>query len=87
MRTFQKVAAAALAILGVATPRAWAQEPATIVTVTIPATAYNGAPLEGRLILLASRDLKREPRSHVSPDEPLDAPFMFGVNVQGLTGG
>jgi hypothetical protein len=44
-------------------------------------------PLEGRLIVLVSPDLKREPRSHISPDEALDAPYMFGQNVEGLTSG
>ena len=57
------------------------------VAVAVPAAAYHGAPVKGRLILMLSRDLQREPRSHVSPDEPLDAPFMFGMNVVGLTPG
>jgi len=59
----------------------------TTFEVTIPATAYSGPPLKGRLILLLSRDLKREPRAHVSPDAPLDAPFMFGTNVRDVTAG
>jgi hypothetical protein len=57
------------------------------VAVSVPATAYQGPPLEGRLILMLSRDLKREPRSHVSPDEALDAPYMFGLDVANLTPG
>lgn len=44
-------------------------------------------PLDGRLILLLSRDLTREPRSHVSADEPLASPFIFGRNVDGMSAG
>jgi hypothetical protein len=36
------------------------------------------------VILLVSRDLEREPRSHVSPNMPLDSPYLFGLNVEGL---
>jgi hypothetical protein len=54
--------------------------------VAIPG-ARSDAPQEGRLILLVSRDLKREPRSHVSPDEPLDSPYLFGINVEGFAPG
>jgi hypothetical protein len=43
--------------------------------------------LDGRLILLLSPDLTREPRSHVSPDEPLTSPYIFGRNVDGLLPG
>jgi len=54
--------------------------------VTIPVTRAD-APQEGRLILLLSRDLKREPKSHVSPDEPLDSPYLFGMNVEDFAPG
>jgi len=50
-------------------------------------TARSAAPLDGRIILLLSRDFSREPKSHVGPDEPLDAPFMFGTDVDGLRPG
>jgi hypothetical protein len=55
-------------------------------TVSFPA-AMSGAPLDGRLMLLLSHDLKREPRAHVEPDEPLDSPYIFGVNVDALAAG
>jgi hypothetical protein len=51
--------------------------------VSFPA-ARSAAPLDGRIILLLSRDLTREPRTHVSPNEPLASPYLFGVNVDGL---
>jgi hypothetical protein len=51
--------------------------------ISFPA-ARSGAPLDGRVILLLSRDLTREPRSHVEPDEPLAVPYLFGLNVDGL---
>ena len=87
VRNFWAAAAGLCVILGAAAPDARAQAQGASFTVTIPASAYAGPPLEGRLILLVSRDLKREPKSHVSPDAPLDAPFMFGVNVDGLVAG
>jgi len=54
--------------------------------ISFPASRSAKA-LDGRIILLLSRDLHREPRSHVSPDELLDVPFMFGVTVDHLTPG
>ena len=51
------------------------------------AAAQSSVPLDGRIILLLSRDLSREPRSHVEPDEPLASPFIFGQNVSGLAPG
>jgi hypothetical protein len=46
--------------------------------------ALSSTPLDGRMILLLSRDLTREPRTHVSADEPLASPYLFGLNVSGL---
>jgi len=60
--------------------------PATSFTVTIP-TGRAGAPLDGRLILLLSRDLTREPRTHVEPNEPLASPYLFGLDVDGMAPG
>ena len=54
--------------------------------VSFPAQR-SATPLDGRIILLVSRDLTREPRSHVSPDEPLASPYIFGLNVEGMAGG
>ena len=62
-----------------------AQQP-TSFAVSFPA-ALSSTPLDGRVILLLSRDLKREPRSHVAPDEPLDSPYIFGLNVDSLAPG
>jgi hypothetical protein len=62
-----------------------AQLPTTFA-VSFPASLSN-APVDGRVILLLSRDLKREPRSHVAPDEPLDNPYIFGLNVDRLAPG
>jgi hypothetical protein len=55
----------------------------TSFTVSFPA-ARSRAPLDGRIILLLSRDLTREPRTHVEPNEPLASPYLFGVTVDGL---
>jgi len=52
-------------------------------TVSFPA-ARSKAPLDGRVILLLSRDLQREPLTHVEPNMPLDSPYLFGVTVDGL---
>src|SRR5271170_5503013 len=53
------------------------------ISISYPA-ALGAGPLDGRIILLLSRDLTREPRTHVEPDEPLASPYIFGLNVEGL---
>jgi hypothetical protein len=54
--------------------------------ISLPAAGH-GAPLDGRVILLVSADLTREPRTHVEPNEPLASPYIFGLNVDGLVPG
>ena len=54
--------------------------------VSFPA-ARSTAALDGRVILLLSRDLTREPRSHVEENEALVSPYLFGLNVDGLAPG
>lgn len=49
--------------------------------------ARHATPLDGRLIVLLSKDFTREPRDHVSPEEPLDSPYLFGMNVDALAPG
>src|SRR5580704_12432642 len=51
------------------------------------AAAQSSGPLDGRVILLLSRDTTREPRTHVEPNEPLASPYLFGLNVDGLAPG
>jgi len=55
-------------------------------TVSFPAAASTAA-LDGRVILLLGRSPLLEPRTQVSPDEPLKNPFIFGVNVEALKPG
>jgi hypothetical protein len=57
---------------------------ATSFAISLPA-GRSAAPLYGRIILLVSPDLSREPRSHVSEDEPLDSPYLFGLNVDAFS--
>src|SRR5579872_5371309 len=54
--------------------------------VSFPASK-SAAPLDGRIILLLSRDMSREPRKHVEANEPLASPYLFGLNVSGLAPG
>ena len=56
-------------------------------TFSIGLPASRTTPLDGRIILLLSRDLTREPRSHVEPNEPLASPYLFGLNVDGIAAG
>ena len=49
--------------------------------------ARSGEPLDGRVILLLSKDFEREPRTHVEPNEPLASPYLFGLDVDGLAPG
>ena len=58
----------------------------TAFVISAP-VGHGGTPLEGRIILLVSRDLSREPRAHVEPDEPLASPYLFGLNVDGWAAG
>ena len=81
------VMAALTALLAFAGAAAQAQTPAgPIFTVTVP-KAQASAPLDGRIILLVSKDLTREPKSHVAPNAPLDSPYLFGSTVDGLAPG
>ncbi len=57
-----------------------AKSPSSKVSVTF-STSLAGQAQDGRLILLLSHDGKREPREHVEPNEALDSPFIFGLNV------
>ena len=59
---------------------------ATSFAVSFPGLR-NNAPLSGHIILLVSRDFSREPRSHVEPNEALDSPYLFGLNVMNLAPG
>jgi hypothetical protein len=63
--------------------QAGAARTGTSFTVSFPA-ARSATSLDGRVILLLSRDLTREPRTHVSPEEPLASPYLFGITVDGL---
>src|SRR5580692_12333676 len=54
--------------------------------ISFPAS-QNSAPIDGRIILLLSRDMTREPRTHVEPNEPLASPYLFGLNVEALAPG
>src|SRR5580698_5465290 len=54
--------------------------------ISYPAS-QNSGPIDGRIILLLSRDLSREPRTHVEPNEPLASPYIFGLNVDGMAPG
>jgi hypothetical protein len=49
--------------------------------------SQSSASLDGRVILLLSRDLTREPRMHVEANEPLAAPYLFGLDVEALAPG
>jgi hypothetical protein len=90
----------ALALAGIATlagalqgcdPRGSAPETAAATEFTTFAVSFpkerSAKPLDGRVILLLSRDFTREPRSHVEPNEPLASPYLFGFTVDGLAPG
>jgi hypothetical protein len=68
------------------TPAAAAASEYTTFSVSFP-TERSGKALDGRVILLLSRDFTREPRSHVEPNEPLASPYLFGLTVDGLAPG
>ena len=49
--------------------------------------AKSNTAVDGRVILMLSRDFSREPRSHVEPNEPLASPYLFGLTVDTLAPG
>ena len=63
-----------------------AARPATPPGITVR-YAGSAALSSGRLILLLSTDLTREPRLHVAPNETLAVPYFFGQNVGALAPG
>jgi hypothetical protein len=74
------------ALLAIGSPAGGAAEsPAggTSFSVSFPGE-LSSAPLDGRVILLLSHDLTHEPRTHVDADEPLESPYIFGMNVDGM---
>ena len=87
---YQKFLQAACGVVAIAVSSTAMSQPrashGASVTITVPVSKAT-RPLDGRLILLLSHDLKREPRSHVAPNEALDSPFLFGLNVDGLASG
>jgi hypothetical protein len=78
---------AALSLLGVLGCTARQDTPrGTTFSVSFPASAGE-APVDGHVILLLSKDMTREPRTHVEEDEMLAVPFVFGLDVDALAPG
>jgi hypothetical protein len=75
-----RAAVALIGILGLLTGATAAPSAAPTFAVQFPAAASSAA-LDGRIILLLSRDFRREPRTHVSANQALDTPFLFGLSV------
>jgi hypothetical protein len=75
-----------VAVLAVASARSANRADSSSFAVSFPA-ARSSEPLDGRVILLLSRDLSREPRSHVAAEEPLSSPHIFGLNVDAVAPG
>lgn len=82
---FARILKTAVLTLGllIGLDRAWA---GATFSLTFPRAAHAG-PLDGRIILLVSRDFTREPRTHVAPNEPLDSPYTFGLTVDNWSPG
>jgi hypothetical protein len=82
------VCLAACVFAGLATGRgpvsSAAPAPGPRVTVRV-APALAGEPLDGRLLLLVSRDPKREPRLQIT--DTVTSQQMFGIDVEGWTRG
>lgn len=94
LRHVARLAPLAIALAGVAAARAGRAQPAHATTarpnaalrveVTFPASRSR-TPLDGRLLLLVSRDSSAEPRFQVS--DAHDTQLVFGVDVEGWRGG
>jgi hypothetical protein len=78
---------AVLSLLGVLGCTARHDAPrGTTFSVSFPAS-LGDAPLDGHVILLLSKDMTREPRTHVEEEEMLAVPFVFGLDVDALAPG
>jgi len=78
---------AALSLLGVLGCTARQDAPrGTTFSVSFPASVGD-APVDGHVILLLSKDMTREPRTHVEEEEMLAVPFVFGLDVGALAPG
>src|SRR5579859_2622085 len=71
---------------GTPTSAAGATTQGTTFSVSFPAQRGQQS-LDGRVILMLSRDFSREPRTHVEPNEPLASPYLFGLTVDNLAPG
>jgi len=74
-------------ITAIATGSAAAAQPTGLEFAVSYPVSQSSVPLDGRVILLLSRDLTREPRTHVEANEPLAVPYLFGLNVEALAPG
>jgi hypothetical protein len=74
-------------ITAIAAGSAAAAQPAALEFAVSYPVSQSSEPLDGRVILLLSRDLAREPRTHVEANEPLAVPYLFGLNVEALAPG
>ena len=86
MRTIISLAALGL-IAAMATSNAAPVKPAALEFAVNFTASQSSGPIDGRVILLLSRDLTREPRTHVEANEPLATPYLFGMNVEALAPG
>ncbi|HEX3846260.1 MAG TPA: alpha/beta hydrolase-fold protein [Steroidobacteraceae bacterium] len=80
-----RAAGAALSCAAISWHPAAAATPSTF-SVSFPADKAAG-PVDGRIIVLLSRDFTREPRTHVAAEEQLKSPYLFGMNVDGMKAG
>jgi hypothetical protein len=87
MRPVSVLAVMALITASAAGSAAAAQPKGSFEFAVSYPVSQSSVPLDGRVILLLSRDLAREPRTHVEANEPLAAPYLFGLNVEALAPG
>ncbi len=85
-RLFSRLLVFIVVAASVAQGAARISNPTLSFSISFPAER-SSVPLDGRIILLLSRDLTREPRTHIEPNEPLAVPFLFGRDVDGLAAG
>jgi hypothetical protein len=81
------IAAVVLSLFGaVACTNSEAPKSTAKFSVSFP-TQFSGVPVDGHVILLLSKDMEREPRTHIEENEMLASPYIFGLNVDGLAAG
>lgn len=82
-----RAAALAISLIGLAACAPSPQSKATTqFSISFP-SAFSATPVDGHVILMISKDMEHEPRTHIEESEMLSSPYVFGLTIDGLAPG